>query len=150
MIRKILLIEDSDHKRVRVLSFLRENFSGLLISEANSFNGGCKAVEREEYDIVLMDMSLPTYDRSATDSGGKFRALGGREIARKIIRRKKCTKIVFLTQYDSFSDEIHSLNLRMLDSELKRECGDNYAGLIYYDSSKSSWKDELGRILGGA
>jgi CheY-like chemotaxis protein len=139
----ILLIEDSDHKRVKVIELLREILGDeLTLSEAQSFNSGSRAIEQQDFDAVIMDMSLPTYDRSAVESGGRFRTLGGRELARKIIRRRKKTKIVFFTQYDSFSGT-NAHTLQSLGALLKEECGENFAALIHYDSSISTWREQL-------
>lgn len=142
MANEILLVEDSDHKRVRVLELIRDVCPGVEIVEARSFNSGARAIDGVAFDLVIMDMSLPTYDRSATESGGKFRALGGRELARKIVRRGQKSKIIFFTQYDAFSGpDSHTLD--SLRGLLSKECGDNFHSLIYYDSSSSSWRDQL-------
>lgn len=139
---KILLVEDSDHKRIRVLQLIRGAIPNSTIVEAHSFTSASRAIGESEYDVVIMDMSLPTYDRSATESGGKFRALGGRELARKIVRRHQNSKIIFFTQYDAFSGT-DSHTLESLRGLLSRECGANFNSLIYYDSSQSSWREEL-------
>jgi CheY-like chemotaxis protein len=144
----LLLVEDSDHKRTRVAAFLAESFPNITVYEARSFNSASKKLESASYDFVLMDMSLPTYDRSASESGGRFRVLGGQELARKMVRRSMKTKIIFLTQFDAFSVENKSHTLESLDREVRAECGELYGGFIHFDSSKSSWKAQLERILG--
>lgn len=145
--KTVLIVEDSDHKRDRVLAFIGDNFPDLEVDEVYSFTGAGRAIGEKKYDLLIMDMSLPTYDRSAQDSGGSFRTLGGREIARKIIRRKLSSKIIFITQYDSFSDDVSSFTLKGLDQILRQDCGENYAGFIFFDGSKSSWKEQLERII---
>lgn len=148
MFQKILLIEDSDHKLSRIRGFAESLWDKMELHEARSFNSGCKCIDADDFDLIILDMSLPTYDRTPADSGGRFRTFGGREIARKVIRRKIQTKMVFITQYDSFSDRVRSLSLDNLNSELASECGSSYLGLVKYDSAKSSWKDELKKMMG--
>lgn len=145
--RRLLIVEDNPYKRERVLTFVAERFPHFEIHCALSFNSGCREIEQHVFDVVVMDMSLPTFDKSQTDSGGRFRPFGGRELARKIVRRELNTKVVFLTQYQSFSDKNRSQSLDALSSELKQECGASYLGSIVYDSSKSAWRDELERAL---
>lgn len=147
MSAKVLLVEDSEHKRGRVLFFLSESFPDFKVLEAQSFNSACKLIDTTRFDIVLMDMSMPTYDRSPTESGGRFRTFGGRELARKIMRKGVDTRVVFLTQYDAFSASVGSHTLETLGEALKNECGVSYGGLIHYDSSKSSWKEQLESVL---
>jgi len=144
---RVLLVEDSDYKRSRVQELILSVLPGVVLDVAASFNGAGQALENVPYDLIIMDISLPTYDRSPTESGGRFRSLGGREIARKVVRRKLGSRIVFLTQFDSFSDDVHSHNLASLGEMLKADCGKLFAGLIYFDSSTSSWKEQLERIM---
>lgn len=147
MVTKILLVEDNRHKRDRVLAFLHETWPKWEITQAQSFTSGCKSVAAEEFKVVLLDMSLPTYDKTTTESGGRFRTFGGREIARKVLRRGYKAGILFLTQYESFSDKGNSHTLETLSQELQAECGPSYLGLIHYDSSQSAWKEEMSKKL---
>nr|WP_294863772.1 response regulator [uncultured Pseudogulbenkiania sp.] len=144
---EILFVEDSPLKRDRVSSFIREIIPNVIIDEANSFSTGSQKITSINYDLIILDISLPTYDRGGVESGGRFRAFGGKELARKIMRRQKKARIVFITQYESFSDKESSHSLESLESELKIDCGENFLGLIYYDSSKSVWKEKLSKIL---
>lgn len=143
----MLLVEDNSHKRDRIVSFIKEKFPEAIIEEAHSFSSGCKLVMEKEYLMVVLDISLPTYDRSSSEPGGRNRPFGGREIARKIIRRNINTKIIFITQFDSFSDKGRSHSISSLRSQLEDECGSQFLGLIHYDSSKISWKEELSSSL---
>ncbi len=104
-------------------------------------------MEQKDYSLVLLDISLPTYDKVGSESGGRFRTFAGREIARKIIRSGSSTKILFITQYSAFSDRGTSFTFDGLKSELAKECGENFAGMVFYDSSQSAWKDEAFKII---
>ena len=140
---ELLLVEDSSFKRDRVLDLLRAALPDLTVDGVESFNAGARALDAGTFKVVVLDLSLPTYDRDSPQGGGRFRKLGGRELARKLVRRAIATNIIFLTQYDAFSDKSKSISLSELVSELKSECGGRYFGTIRYDSGKSTWKSEL-------
>jgi CheY-like chemotaxis protein len=144
---KILFVEDNPHKRTRVTEYIRTISNECVITEAYSFSSGCQAIERDVYDFILLDISLPTYDRVGNESGGKFRPFAGKEIARKLTRAGGKSKIVFITQYNSFSDKGTSHSLDGLVSVLMQDSPSNFAGLVFYDSSRSSWKTEISRIF---
>ncbi|SOE87072.1 Response regulator receiver domain-containing protein [Burkholderia sp. YR290] len=148
MVKDVLIVEDNNHKRERIITFLHETFPKCKVIEAHSFTAACKRIAEQEFAAVLMDMSLPTYDKSATESGGRFRAFGGRELARKIIRRSISTKILFITQYQSFSERGTSQTFESLDEEVRLECGSHYIGFVHYDSSRSAWKEKITETLG--
>jgi CheY-like chemotaxis protein len=142
MTHKVLVVEDSDHKRIKLVDLIMERFQDTKIVEARSFNSAARAIDGDCFDLIIMDMSLPTYDRTSLESGGKFRALGGRELARKVVKRGHKTKIVFFTQYDTFSGP-DSHTLSSLEVLLSGECGSNFHSLIYFDSSQSGWRDQI-------
>jgi len=144
---QILLVEDNQHKRVHISSFLSSIYPNVEVREAYSFTSGCQALADGSYPVVILDMSLPTYDKTGTEAGGRFRTFGGREIARKIVRSKSDAKIVFVTQYDAFSDKGGSHSLQTLTQELIGDCGENFGGVIFFDSSQSAWKNELMNFL---
>ncbi|MBI5270046.1 MAG: response regulator [Burkholderiales bacterium] len=148
--KRLLLIEDSPHKRAKVVEHIKALYPQIHIREAGSFASGCRAVDACEYDVLLIDMSLPTYDKSPAAAAGKFRPFGGREIARKIVRRGLRTPLIFITQFESFSDRGNSFSFDTLMEKLREECGAAFVGMLFYDSSKTSWKDELGELLHAA
>ena len=45
-------------------------------------------------------------------------------------------------------DQGASKTLQTLDEEMKTEYGNIYLGLVHYDSSKSLWKEMIGKTLG--
>src|SRR4051812_2847326 len=108
---RLLFVEDNDHKRDRVRAFLAETYPHWEVVDAQSFNSGYRAAREGDFNLVVLDISLPTFDKTAMDSGWRFRSLAGRELARKILRKKPAVRIVFLTQYESFSDGNSSLTL---------------------------------------
>lgn len=147
MEHKILLIEDNPHKQSRILEFLRGFDEKLQIHTALSFTSGCKIAESETFDLVILDISLPTYDRSPSDSGGRFRILGGREIARKLARKGTTPQMFFLSQYSSFSDKGISYTFESLSAELAMECGSAFRGMIFFETTSSRWKQALEKVL---
>ena len=46
---------------------------------AKSFHGGMKTIIEERPDIVFLDMTMPNFDRTVTDDGGRPHAFAGRK-----------------------------------------------------------------------
>lgn len=145
---EILFVEDNPHKRARVVEFLKSAFQNISITEAHSFSAGCQAIDNKIFALVLLDISLPTYDRVGNESGGRFRPFAGKEIARKLIRNGAPSRIIFITQYAAFSDKGSSYSFESLKLSLAQECGMSFAGMIFYDSGRASWKNDLSSAIG--
>jgi CheY-like chemotaxis protein len=143
----ILFVEDNPHKRASVIEYIKVLLPDSEVVEAYSFSSGCQAITRHQFSLILLDISLPTYDRVGSESGGKFRPFAGKEIARKLIRSGSKSRVAFITQYNSFSDRGTSYSFDSLGADLASEIGGNFAGLVFYDSSRSSWKTEISTIL---
>lgn len=144
---KLLFVEDNDYKRNKVLDYLRSNFSCMDVYVAKSYTSGVQAIDSVYFDTILLDISLPTYDKTATESGGRFRTFGGRELARRSIKKPHSPKIIFITQYKSFSERGTSYSFDDLAQQLSVDCGDHFKGVIFFDGAQSSWKDSLRAIL---
>jgi CheY-like chemotaxis protein len=143
----LLLVEDNPHKRSSIVEYIYSLGLDINVSEVGSFNSASRALSKAEYAAVLLDMTLPTFDKTDISPSGNFRPFGGAELARRIVRKHPNVPIIFITQYKSFSDNIRSYSFDDLREELTKECGNHMRGMIYFDNAKSSWKEELGKLL---
>lgn len=143
----ILIIEDNPLKREKVHEFISSNYEAKLF-EAASFNSGLNLVISEKFDLVILDMSMPTFDRTDTTHGGRFRALAGKEIANRLAKIKRLVPFVILTGYKDFSVNSQSLSIEQIDESL-RSIGSDYKGCIVFDSTDSVWKERLSEIIDG-
>jgi YesN/AraC family two-component response regulator len=147
MLNKILLIEDNDYKREKIRQCIFENFENFTIEEARSFTSGWKKINSGPYDLVCLDMSLPSVDKNKLESGGEFRTFGGKEIAQKCKRRRLDVNYVVLTQYKNFSYNNTNYTFSKLKNEFKEEFPDSCAGFLLFSNNNSQWKKELVEIL---
>lgn len=134
----ILVVEDNEFKRKRIVEVIYAEFKEVVVTECYSFTSAWKMISRTQYDLVLLDMSLPTFDKSSSESGGDFRVFGGKEIARKMKKRNCHSKFLFITQYKNFSDTINSYSYESLRDELLKQYKDKCLGFIYIAIQKVS------------
>ncbi|EGR0775227.1 hypothetical protein EW125_18300, partial [Vibrio cholerae] len=89
----------------------------------------------------------PTHDKSATESGGRFRVYGGKDILRKMKRKSIETPFVILTQYSNFGEGDGKKNLSDIEKELEKTFPAQYISTIHYETSSHLWKEKLQRVL---
>lgn len=143
MHHKILIVEDNEYKRTRIKELIYSEFPDCEISECYSFTSAWKLISNSRFDLLLLDMSLPTFDKTDSDPGGVFRVFGGKELARKIKKRGLPTKFLFITQYKSFSDSTSSLSFEGLKEELLTQYENECLGFILYSNTVSEWREDL-------
>lgn len=140
---KILIIEDDKNKLDQILQVLSANLKGSEIHSKFSYHSGKKAILTASWDVIILDMSLPTYDISTVETGFHFRAFAGRDILGEMKRKKQLVKTIVLTQFETFGSGSERTTLAALTQELKRDYEGIFAGTIYYNASETNWKSEL-------
>ena len=142
----ILLVEDDERKMNQVVDYISSKGAHYKVDVRRSYNSGLKAVMTSCYDLILLDMSLPTFDVSA-QAGGRPMAYAGRELLEKVARRKFDCKVSIITQFDYFGEGEDMKSLDQLTCELVSDFGDIFLGTIYFSSLTDEWKERLSQLL---
>ncbi|MDU8607615.1 hypothetical protein [Pseudomonas syringae group sp. 247E2] len=148
----ILLIEDDDEKLMKITYFVEENFSNSKVSAARSYASGLRKIInlKSTTDIILMDMSMPSYDIAEHEpGGGSPEHFAGRDLLAQMKLRKINVPTVIVTMFDSFGEKGSEKSLSQLTKELKSEYAPPFVGLVYYDSRQEGWQSELKQIIQG-
>ena len=144
MENKIILIEDDDYKAKQIVQFLQNK--GHIIDIAKAYNTGMKKIVNEQYDMALLDMTIPSFEISSEHPTSRIRKYGGKDILFEINRREIFLSAIVITQYQVFDDG--EKTLEVLDKELHEEFPELYKGIVYYNSSVIDWQDKLIEKLG--
>lgn len=145
---RILFIEDEIVKQNDILKFLNEELLQKEVEVVHSLMGGMLALSRNDYELVLLDMSLPLYDINGEDEEiNEFEAFGGIEILDEIERRELSIKVLVITAFDVIEDDTKKIQLEQLDEQMKQNYSDFYMGCVHYDQSSLEWKSELKKYI---
>lgn len=139
---RTLIIEDDANKMNALVSFLH-SYPHVETSTETSFHSGVHSLLERHFDLVLLDMSMPMYDITAQDTGGRPVPLAGRDILFTMHRKKIQTTVIVVTQYESFE----GTSLGQLDDDLRDAFPDIYYGSVYYNTTQDVWKTQLRNIL---
>jgi CheY-like chemotaxis protein len=140
---KVLVVEDDDNKRDQLVSFLRFEFPDLICEEARSYQSGLKALLTSNYEVVFLDMTMPTFDRNPDEPGGRIRPFAGRDILAQLVRKKKNQTVIVFTGFEVMGDGGNQLTSVELDRELQETYAGIYHGLIYYNAASNDWKQKV-------
>lgn len=138
----ILIIEDNQLKRDKIIGFLNDSFPEFHVTYSASFNAGLSLSLENQYDLIILDMSLPTFDKTENNRGGRFRVFGGREIAQRLNKYGKLNKFLVLTGYKDFIEDTEKMTLEQVSDQM-HALNNSFLGVILYESSSSKWKHEL-------
>ncbi len=92
-------------------------------------------------------MSLPTFDVTPEEPGGRPQGFGGMEVLRYMDRDKIIVPTIVVTGYEAFVGEEKDIDLVALSKELEENYPEMFVGLVYYNSIMGRWADELTDLL---
>lgn len=139
--KRILIIEDNATKLQHIKDFCINNIDQCNLNDRQSYNTAQQEVifHGGEYDIILLDVSMNTYD-AKKDDNGEQEPLAGANILRFMKLRRIKTPVIVVTMYESFMDGVR---INALDERFKSQYGDTYKGFVYYNLKNENWKEEL-------
>lgn len=138
----ILVIEDDKIKLERLVSFL--NLETICIKE--SYHSGLRElIQRNDIDLLLLDMSLPLWEGTEQGAGENNEQFGGTNILRELKRRKKDIPVILVTMFDVFADG--SLTFQQLNTQLAEQYAPFYKGGVFYNASEDKWKHDLENLV---
>ena len=132
MTKKILIIEDNETKLQHIRAFCKQNLKQCVLHDKQSYNSAQQEVifHGSEYDLILLDVSMNTYDAQKEDNGEQEPLAGA-----NILRFMKLRHIS-----ESFVDGVR---INALDERFKAQYKDIYKGFVYYNLKSDDWKDKL-------
>jgi hypothetical protein len=117
------------------------------IRSARSVRAAIFELQRAAPNLLVLDMSLPTFDIGPNEPGGRPQNLGGIEVLRYMDLYEITSPTIVVTGYEAFSKGGQAIDHPSLNNDLQREHPRCYVGLIYYNSLFSNWKKELSALM---
>jgi ActR/RegA family two-component response regulator len=146
---KVLIIDDDIPKLEELLAFMKDVNPSWTFSFKKSYQSGLKNIVLDTPVLVLLDMSMPTYDSSELDrKGGRPRPFAGLDILKEIRRKKLNCKVIVVTQYAVLKlNENDEKTLEEITNTMHRDFPTNFVGTVFYKYSEDSWQEPLKKLV---
>lgn len=143
--KNVLLVEDYEEKASHIISFLKDEFPDIVIERCSAYNTAQETIfeNPNKYDLILLDMSMTTYDLNTDASGGKPEPTAGNDLLEGMFLRDIHTPVIVVTMYNVFGRK----ELSAFDEELKANYPMNYKSYVFYSSQRNDWKGDLKRKI---
>lgn len=145
---RILIIEDDSNKMQRIAKEVQKIRKNVHLTEARSYQNGISNLMSNQFDFLLLDMSLPIFDISLEEDGFQVDPFSGRNILEEMKRKNVLVPTIIITMFETFGDGSDLMTLEELDKDLSEKYPLIYKGAIYYNSSEINWKEALKKIIG--
>lgn len=140
---KILIIEDDEYKANQIGDLINSKFgSAIILTIKQSFQTGMKAIIQEQFDLLLLDMSMPSFEGS-----GRHRAYAGLDILSEMRRKSVQIPTIVVTQYNIFGEGEERKDATQLDKLLREGFSEMYLDMVYYNAKAVNWKEKLADMI---
>ncbi len=137
---KVLLVEDEDPKRDAVVAMLTAEFVGVEVQMARSVRSAIAEIRASQPGLLLLDMSLPTFDIAPGEPGGRPQSFGGIEVLRFLDSADINLPAIVITAYEAFPKANgNPIGFEVLAGELRRDYPALFKGLIHFDPILGEW-----------
>lgn len=168
--KKALIVDDLPEKGIEIQEELRK-LDIEIIYFARCYIDAMKLLEKNEYDLIILDMTLPR----EIDKGSKLNTYLGKNILFDMLSMRKFIPSIIVTRYTYFGNEIESpyfhtssfclgnpyfmknkeevIEIKYDIStyrglhELLTEKIPFYVGMIYYNPNEDTWKNNLENFI---
>lgn len=142
---RILIIEDDKIKIERLIAF----FASEEITIKESFQSGLSELKnnRKDYDFLILDMTIPLWEKGKNDLGGNYEQFGGEKILREMKRRKLFLPTILFTMFDVFPTKEGNITFNEVNSIFKQEFSDFYLGAVFYNSNEDNWQLDMTNLI---
>ena len=143
---RILIIEDNEPKLNRIKEFCAQYWPDYSLECRCSYNSALNEVVHHGkfYDIILLDVSMNTYEVNDDASDGEQEPLAGSNILRFMKLRKINVPVIVITMYESFVDGI---KIDKLDDGFREKYSEFYKGYVYYSLKNEDWINKLNQLM---
>jgi len=139
---KILCIEDNEKKYNDIVQQIRKFKEHAMIDWAAYGNLGLCKLSENQYDLVVLDMSLPI-----SSINDRKDMLYGENILDEIKRCRMKVNVLVITGFDQFEYKTERLTFEELYARMKKKYNKYLLDMVYYDQSSMEWVIVLGELL---
>lgn len=144
----IYIIEDNSLKATSINDFFNQEFPQIVdISVFNSFQSGLRAIEKNNPDLIILDMTLPTFDRKPNAREGRMRPLGGYDLMYKMVHKSITSNVIVVTQLETFGEGDEEVSFLEITERCQKDFENFFLGSVYFDQGGINWQTALKSLV---
>ncbi|WP_028786697.1 response regulator [Terrimonas ferruginea] len=148
MNKNIIVVEDDQSKAEEVLAFLRQNYPQYEIVRVSSYNSAMRFLQNSSFDLMILDVTLPTFEDEHFIGERSFEKFGGVMILRELKRKRKLLPTILFTMFDDFGIRNEHISLDQISKELEEKYSTFFLGAVFYESPPGrDWATSLQKIM---
>ena len=144
----ILLIEDDLFKQELIEDLLTTNASVAEISVARSVQQAVARLGEQAYDLVILDMALPSHESKPGGAQPISQLSGGIEILLQLSFEARSDPVIILTQYPEIEFDGSFFPLAKARRAIGSKLHANILDIIHFNAADHAWTSKLLEKIG--
>ena len=140
---EVLIIEDNANKLKQIKEFFYEYYPDWSLTESHSFKDGILKVYEQKWRLIILDMTLPTYELNYNENCEDLLAVAGKNIMKRMINKKIYIPVIIITQFEKFDND--RVTLESLNQEFERDFEGIWKGTVFYEND--DWRISLKKLI---
>lgn len=134
----VLIVEDDHHKLTKLCAELERFPMVRSMTTAGSLREAMAAVTAASFDLVLLDMAIPSHAGGPGAVDTYSQPVGGLDVLFHLAFNDSSAKVIIVTQYPTIEYNRRHVPLKEFQTELSRDGIENVIAVIFF-SEDNAW-----------
>ncbi|MEO3385266.1 response regulator [Mesorhizobium sp. CAU 1741] len=144
---RVLLVEDDPHKEKGLRDAMAEILHEVDVVLVVSVQTAVAAVRSSVFDLVLLDMALPSHDRTLGIGNPRQMPSGGLEILLNLNEKRRRDPVIVVTQYPEIEINGQLIPIEQVPFILPKIVDIELHGIVQYDEFAPEWRTTFQKIV---
>lgn len=141
---KALLVEDDEFKKNAIRQEISQLGLDIIFEVEKSVQGAIESIKNHEhFDLILLDMALPSHNLIRGKGAPVSMLSGGMEVIMELGYMNRKDKIIVLTQYPEIEIDQTLYSLTEAQEIIETEYEVSLLGIIRFKRETDDWKKSL-------
>ncbi|MGO2419012.1 MAG: response regulator [Vibrio casei] len=145
--KNILIIEDDSFKADSLSYYFEKQEKSYNISLVGSLSEATEIVNEREFDLILVDMAIPSHPSVAGGGSPTSLLTGGIDVLLELNYLNRSDPCVVVTQYPDIKIADIYYSLQEAPNVLKSELGCEVIACIEFKEDNNTWESTLNEIV---
>lgn len=141
-----LIVEDDAFKSKQIEEAIAYKYKNAIIFQATSLQDAIKLLYANSFEVVILDMAIPSHSDSGGTTDVYSQPVGGLDILLYLHYDNRKERVMILTQYPTIEYNREHIPLAKLKSRLEKDAILNLSAICLFGED-GMWKSNLLRFL---
>lgn len=145
---RILIVEDDAFKSKQIQEAIHQEYPSAVLDHASSLQEAVDLLYEKPFDIVLLDMAIPSHSNEGGSTDVYSQPVGGLDVLLYLSFDCRPERIMVLTQYPTIEYNREHIPLSKFKARLEKDSIHNLSAISLFGDD-GAWRGSLTNFLRG-